>query len=90
VVVDHDHRRVFWAGQGRSSETLAPFLELLGPDRCAAIETVTIDLSAAFIKVVREGLAQAEIVFDRFHVQPLIGVIFLTCGGIQLDPPLPT
>ncbi len=71
VVVDHDRRRVVWAGQGRSSETLAPFLDLLGPDRCKAIETVTIDLSAAFIKAVREGLAQAEIVFDRFHVQRL-------------------
>lgn len=70
-VVDHDRRRVVWAGQGRSSASLVPFFELLGPERCTKIETVTIDLSAAFIKAVREGLAQAEIVFDRFHVQRL-------------------
>ena len=72
IVVDHDRRRVIWTGEGKSSETLAPFFELLGPERCQAIETVTIDLSAAYIKAVREGLANAETVFDRFHVQRLV------------------
>jgi transposase len=71
VVVDHDRRRVVWAGEGKSSEALAPFFELLGDERCREIEMVTIDLSAAFIKAVRERLPQAEIVFDRFHVQRL-------------------
>lgn len=71
IVVDHDRRRVVWTGEGKSSETLAPFFELLGDERCEQIETVTIDLSAAFIKAVREGLAKAEVVFDRFHVQRL-------------------
>lgn len=70
-VVDHDRRRVVWAGEGRSSTTLAPFFELLGPEGREKIETVTIDLSAAYIKAVREGLPQSEIVFDRFHVQRL-------------------
>jgi transposase len=70
-VVDHDRRRVVWAGEGRSSAALKPFFELLGAEGCAKIETVTIDLSAAYIKAVREGLPQAEIVFDRFHVQRL-------------------
>ncbi len=71
VVVDHDLRRVVWTGEGKSSQTLAPFFDLLGPQRCREIETVTIDLSAAFIKAVRERLPQAEVVFDRFHVQRL-------------------
>jgi transposase len=71
LVVDHVRRRVVWAGKGRSSETLAPFFKLLGPERCALIETVTIDLAAGYIKAVGEGLSQAEIVFDRFHVQRL-------------------
>jgi len=48
-----------------------PFFELLGEEQCQKIETVTIDLSAAFIKAVREGLSKAEVVFDRFHVQRL-------------------
>ena len=71
VVVDHDRRRVVWTGEGRSSEALAPFFELLGEEGCRAIETVTIDLCAAYIKAVREALPEAEIVFDRFHVQRL-------------------
>ncbi len=71
IVVDHDRRRVVWTGEGKSSETLAPFFELLGEEQCQKIETVTIDLSAAFIKAAREGLAKAEVVFDRFHVQRL-------------------
>jgi transposase len=71
VVVDHDRRRVVWAGEGRNAEALVRFFELLGPEGCRAIETVTIDLSAAYLKAVREALPQAEIVFDRFHVQRL-------------------
>lgn len=71
IVVDHDRRRVVWVGEGKSSATLDPFFELLGEARCQAIETVTIDLSAAFIKAVRQALPDAEIVFDRFHVQRL-------------------
>ncbi len=71
VVVDHDRGRVVWTGEGKSADTLAPFFDLLVPQRCQEIETVTIDLSAAFIKAVREGLPRAETVFDRFHVQRL-------------------
>ena len=71
IVVDHGQRRVVWTGEGKSSEALAPFFELLGQERCEAIETVSIDLSAAYIKAVRGGLPNAETVFDRFHVQRL-------------------
>ncbi len=31
VVVDHDRRRVVWAGKGRSAETLEAFFDRLGP-----------------------------------------------------------
>lgn len=72
VVVDHDRGRVVWAGEGRSAEALAPFFEELGDEGCQAIEMVTIDLSAAYIKAVRENLPDAEIVYDRFHVQRLV------------------
>jgi transposase len=71
VVVDHDQRRVVWAGEGKSAEALDPFFELLGEAGCQRVETATIDLSAAFIKATREKLPEAEIVYDRFHVQRL-------------------
>ena len=41
IVVDHDERRVVWAGRGRSAETLGAFFEQLGPGGCARIELVT-------------------------------------------------
>jgi len=72
TVVDHDRQRVVWSGKGRSAEALALFFELLGAEGCQAIEMVTIDLSAPYIKAVREGLPDAEIVYDRFHVQRLV------------------
>ncbi len=72
VVVDHDRGRVVWAGEGRSAEALDPFFEALGEEGCEAIEMVTIDLSAAYTKAVREKLPDAEIIYDRFHVQRLV------------------
>lgn len=71
VVVDHERQRVVWAREGHDAATLQAFFEELGAERCAAIECVTIDLSAAFIKAVQEGAPKARIVFDRFHVQRL-------------------
>jgi transposase len=71
VVVDHERKRVIWAGKGKSAETLAKFFNLLGKERSALIEQASIDMSGGYIKAITEGLPQAEIVFDRFHVQRL-------------------
>ncbi|HKI85521.1 MAG TPA: ISL3 family transposase [Thermoanaerobaculia bacterium] len=72
VVTDHERRRVVWASEGRSSETFGKFFHELGTDRCARIETVTLDMAAGFIKALQEHVPRAEIVFDRFHVQRLV------------------
>lgn len=71
VIVDHIERRVVWAGEGRSSETLARFFDELGPTRAAKIECITLDMSAGYLKTIRERASQAQVVFDRFHVQRL-------------------
>lgn len=71
VVVDHDRKRIVWAGPGSRAETLASFFEELGPQRCAEIEVATIDMSAGYQKAIREHLPNAKVVFDRFHVQRL-------------------
>jgi len=71
IVIDHDRERVIWAGEGKSSETLASFFDELGPERCASIELVSIDMAAAFIKAIEEALPNASIVFDHFHVARL-------------------
>jgi len=71
VVADHDTARIVWAKEGKSAETLAAFFEELGPERAAVIEHVTIDMAGSYIKAVTEHVPDAEIVFDRFHVQQL-------------------
>ena len=71
VVVDHDRRRVGWAGPGRSAEALGKFFDRLGPAGCARIELVTADLAASYGKAVRARVPQARVVYDRFHVERL-------------------
>lgn len=70
VVVDHDKQRVVWAGEGRGADTLNTFFDELG-ERAELLESVTIDMAGGFIKAVSERAPQAQIVFDRFHVQRL-------------------
>jgi transposase len=72
VVVDHKRGCVVWAKPGKNADTLKAFFDELGPERCAKLEAVTIDMSAAYIKAVTECTPQAQLIFDRFHVQRLV------------------
>lgn len=71
TVVDHVARKVVWAAPGKNAATVDAFFEALGPERAAQLKTVTIDMSGAYIDAVTRGAPQAQIVFDRFHVQRL-------------------
>lgn len=71
VVVDHRRGCIVWAAPGKNADTLRSFFAALGPERCAKLENVTIDMSAAYIKAVKEAAPKATIVFDKFHVQRL-------------------
>ena len=71
VIVDHASGDVVWAQPGKNADTLNQFFEQLGPERCAAVKAVTIDMSQAYKKAVRECVPGAKIIFDRFHVQRL-------------------
>lgn len=69
VVVDHAKGRIVWAAPGKNADTLRSFFSELGKERSARIEAVTIDMSQAYITAVTEASPQAQIIFDRFHVQ---------------------
>lgn len=71
VVVDHVRGHVVWAKPGKNADTLKAFFDELGPERCAKLEAVTIDMSGAYIKAVTDCSPQAQLIFDRFHVQRL-------------------
>ena len=81
MVVDHDKRRVVWAGKGRSAETLEKFFDLLGPSGCEQIVLVTADLAASWQKALRAKVPHAEVVFDRFHVERLASDAVDEVGG---------
>jgi transposase len=72
IVVDHRHGRIVWARPGKNAATLKAFFDELGPERCAKLQRVSIDMSAAYEKAVRDAAPAAEVVFDRFHVQRLV------------------
>jgi transposase len=71
VVVDHRSGGIVWAAPGKNADTLRAFFAALGAERAAKLRNVTIDMSAAYIKAVKECAPQAIIVFDKFHVQRL-------------------
>ncbi len=70
-VVDHVESKVVWAAEGKSAATVDGFFKALGPERAARLKGVTIDMSGAYIDAVQRGAPQAQIIFDRFHVQRL-------------------
>jgi len=72
TVVNHEAGVVVWAKEGKNAATLCAFFEELGPERCKLIETVTIDMSQAYISAVQKMVPNATLIFDRFHVQRLV------------------
>lgn len=71
IVTDHDTGKIVWAKEGKNTATLDAFFAQLGAERCAQLQTVTLDMSQAYISSVETHAPQAQIVFDRFHVQRL-------------------
>jgi transposase len=68
VVIEPSRKRVLWVGRGRSREELRPFFQLLGPQGCAALEAVVMDMSSTYEQEVRANAPQAQIVYDLFHI----------------------
>ena len=70
AVADTEQRRLVFLAEGRKASTIRQFADHLvqhGGDP-AAITRASIDMSAAFIKGVKENLPNAELTFDKFHV----------------------
>lgn len=72
TVCDHASGGVVWVREGRSAATLQEFFAELGEAR-GSIRAVSIDMSGGYEKAVREGLPEAKVCFDPFHVVRLAG-----------------
>lgn len=68
VVVDPTCKRVLWVARGRDQAALTEFFTQLGPERCARIEAVAVDMWAPYAAEVRAHCPQAQLVYDLFHV----------------------
>jgi transposase len=70
LVVDMTTRRVVFVAEKRDSACIAKFVQYLSDHRGNRyqIESVSIDMSPAFIKGVEENLPLARVTFDKFHV----------------------
>jgi transposase len=70
LVADADQRRVLFVTEGRDADTIKAFaadFAAHGGDP-QAVESISIDMSPAFIKGVTKHLPNAQITFDKFHV----------------------
>jgi transposase len=63
-------RRVLFVTEGRDAKTIKALAEDLDAHGCPVeqIESVSIDMSPAFIKGVSQELPNARITFDKFHI----------------------
>lgn len=70
LVADADEHRVLFVTEGKDAETIKAFAAdfIAHGGNPEAVESVSIDMSPAFIKGVTEHLPNARITFDKFHV----------------------
>lgn len=72
VVADHDRAgAVVWAGEGKDHAALERFYDQLGPQRCAALAAVSLDMGKAYAKATRTKAPDAAQCIDPFHVVKL-------------------
>jgi transposase len=69
-VANHESGAIVWATEGRNAVSLQGFFDGLTDKQKASIRAVSIDMSAGYEKAIRapEGLPQAQVCFDPFHV----------------------
>jgi len=69
VVYDLERRVLLWVGEDRTEEAVKKFFpEEMGRRRCSTLQVVCMDMWAAYVNLVKEYAAQAQILFDRFHI----------------------
>jgi transposase len=73
AVEDLERRTIPYVAEGRTKESLAGFYQALGPEKCAGIEAVAMDLWPAYQEATREYCPHAELVYDFFHLLQAYG-----------------
>ena len=79
IVSDIDRKMVIWVSEGNDKDSLDEFFKILGPDRCAQIETVSKDMHKPYIASCNEYIPQALEVADSFHVVKKLSEVMDKC-----------
>lgn len=75
IVTDHDGKVVVHVADGRGRDCLDTFYQGYSPAERKAVESVTMDMWAAYIESTRAYIPEADskIAFDKFHVAQHLG-----------------
>lgn len=68
IVTDCDLKKVIWVSEGNKQESLDQFFQVLGPERCTKIKTVSKDLHKPYALSCALYIPHATEVADPFHV----------------------
>lgn len=64
--------QVLYVGDGRNEAAFNGFWEWLGPDACARIKAVSMDMSQFYQNSVRRHCPKAALIFDPFHMMKML------------------
>ena len=75
---------VLWVGKGRSMKDFSKFFEAFkNNDYLSCVKAVAMDMNASYHALVERNMPNAEIVYDRYHVQAQFGREVL--GQVRLE-----
>lgn len=73
ILTDIDGSRVLDVERGRSADSASKVIEkALNPVQQYMVCGAAIDMSAPFAKAIKENLVNADVVYDKFHVQKVL------------------
>jgi len=64
--------QVLYVGDGKDETALNGFWEWLGPDACAQIKAVSMDMGQSYQNSTRQYCKNAELIFDPFHLMKML------------------
>ena len=82
-VMDLETGDILWVGQGRAMDDFEKFFENTEPDTLSEVIAVAMDMNASYNRLVEKYMPNAQIVYDRYHMQAQFGKDVL--GVVRLE-----
>jgi len=71
--MDLDIGDIIWVGKGRVKDDFARFFEEIPAEYLSKVKAVAMDMNASYNLLISAKLPNAEIVYDRYHMQAQYG-----------------